>query len=150
MITVRVKGPIKLPVDKSTLVKAAQVTLELVDHPKPLDVSIVVGSDRLLRELNHRYRQVDATTDVLSFPAGEIDPDTSDLYLGDVIVSLPQAQRQAASENHPIEDELQLLVVHGILHLLGYDHLKTADRKRMQAIQDTIIKTLALSLEINL
>lgn len=150
MITVQIKSRIKLPMDKSILIKAAQVTLELVDHPKDLDLSIVVGNDHLVHDLNHRFRRVDATTDVLSFPAGEIDPDTSDLYLGDVIISLPQAQRQAATENHPLEDELQLLVVHGILHLLGYDHLKTADKKRMQAIQDKIIKTLALSVEINL
>ncbi|HSB67093.1 MAG TPA: rRNA maturation RNase YbeY [Anaerolineales bacterium] len=150
MITVQVKTSKKRPVSKSILIKAAQVTLDLTDHPSNTDVSIVVGNDKLLHELNLQYRGVDASTDVLSFVSGEIDPDSSDLYLGDVIISLPQAQQQAASEKHPLEDEMQLLVVHGVLHLLGYDHIKTSDKKQMQAIQDTVIKALALDIVMRL
>jgi probable rRNA maturation factor len=150
MITIRVRRSIKLPVDKSILVKAAQVTLELTNHSNKTDLSIVVGNDALIHDLNRQYRGVDATTDVLSFPAGEIDPDTSDLYLGDVIISLPQAQRQAWSEKHPVQDELQLLVAHGVLHLLGYDHLNAADKKQMQSLQAKVLKVLDISIDIRL
>ena len=150
MITIQVKPSVKLLVDKSILVKAAQVTLGLTDHLNKTDVSIVVGNDILLHKLNHQYRGVDATTDVLSFPSGEIDPDTSDLYLGDVVISLPQAEQQAATENHPLQDELQLLVVHGVLHLLGYDHLKSTDKQRMQTIQDRALKALDVRLDMRL
>jgi probable rRNA maturation factor len=150
MITVQVKGSLKLQLEKSILIKAAQVTLEFASHPNQTDATIVLGNDTLLCKLNRQYRGVDATTDVLSFPSGEIDPDTAGLYLGDVIISLPQARRQAATENHPIQDELQLLVVHGILHLLGYDHLDNADKKRMQYIQDKVLKTLNVDMDIHL
>ena len=89
---------------------------------------------------------MDAPTDVLSFPSGEVDPDTSSLYLGDVVISLPRAQEQASAEGHPLADELQLLVVHGILHLLGYDHEESKDKKRMRDMQDKILKQLGLDL----
>ena len=83
------------------------------------DVSIVIGNDDLLHRLNLKYRQMDAPTDVLSFPSGEVDPDTSSLYLGDVVISLPRAQEQASAEGHPLVEELQLLVVHGTLAPVG-------------------------------
>ena len=70
----------------------------------------------------------------------------SSLYLGDVVISLPRAQEQASVEGHPIEDELQLLVVHGILHLLGYDHEESMDKKRMRVKQDRILKQLGLAI----
>ena len=150
MVTLQVKRPVRLPVDKSILVNAAQVTLELKSAKSTSDVGLVVGNDTLLQTLNLKYRGVNSATDVLSFPAGEKDPDTSDLYLGDVVISLPRAQAQAASEGHPLVDELQLLVVHGVLHLLGYDHLKVSDKKQMQAAQDKILSTLGVDLVVTL
>jgi probable rRNA maturation factor len=150
MITVQVKRSVKLSIAKSTLINAAQVALELTDHSNKSDLSIVLGSDTLLHDLNRQYRGVDDTTDVLSFPSGEIDPDTSDLYLGDVIISLSQAQKQAAAENHSLQDELQLLVVHGVLHLVGYDHMKNAEKKDMQIAQDNVLKALNLDFVIHL
>lgn len=150
MISIQVRRSIKLPVDKATLSRAAQVSLELGGSSKPVDVSVVLGNDALLQKLNRQFRAVDSTTDVLSFPTGEADPDSSAVYLGDVVISVPRAQQQAAAEGHSEEDELQLLVAHGILHLLGYDHEKSSDKKRMQAVQDEIIKQLGLNLKIRL
>jgi probable rRNA maturation factor len=83
---------------------------------------------------------------VLSFPSGEIDPDTSAIYLGDIVISLPRAEYQSTKEGHPLVDELQLLVVHGSLHLLGYDHAELADKKMMQVAQDKILVQLGLNL----
>ncbi len=150
MITIQVKRTIKLPVDKSVLHRAAQLTLDLSYPGHQADLSLVFGNDALLRKLNQQYRQLDSATDVLSFPSGEIDPETSVFYLGDVVISLPHAQEQAKAEGHSLMDELQLLVVHGVLHLLDYDHIKTADKKKMQAAQDNILKALGLHLSMKL
>jgi len=120
------------------------LTLKSTGSTNNTGLSIVIGNDAFIHKFNLKYRQIDSTTDVLSFPAGEIDPDTSAVYLGDVIISLPRAAEQASTEGHPIMDELQLLVVHGILHLLGYDHLELDDKKRMQIIQDQILQQLGV------
>ncbi len=148
MVTLQVKRSVKLPLDKTILVRAAEATLTLASPDS--GVSIVVGNDVLLKKFNRQYRGLDDTTDVLSFPSGEIDPDTRREYLGDVIISLPRAQAQAVSEGHPLADELQLLVVHGVLHLLGYDHLDPGDKPRMQAAQNKILLALGVDLVINL
>ena len=150
MVTIQVKRNIKLPVEKSILIQAAQKVLEFAKIADKSDLGIVIGSDTLLHRLNLKYRQVDSPTDVLSFPSGEVDPDTSDLYLGDVVISLPRAQSQAASEGHPLVEELQLLVVHGTLHLLGYDHAQAKEKKSMQVAQDKILGQLGLKPSITL
>jgi probable rRNA maturation factor len=150
MVTIQVKRNVKLPVEKSILILAAQKALDMATVADKSDLGIVIGNDILLRQLNLKYRDVDSSTDVLSFPSGEVDPDTSDLYLGDVVISLPRAQFQASAEGHPVADELQLLVVHGTLHLLGYDHEDTKDKKLMQAAQDNILEQLGLNLSITL
>ena len=132
--------------DKSILQRAAQAVLDVSNVSDRSDLGIVIGNDALLHKLNRKYRHVDSPTDVLSFPTGEVDPDTSDLYLGDIIISLPRAQAQASQEGHPLLDELQLLVVHGTLHLLGYDHALVKDKKVMQIAQDNILSQLGLNL----
>jgi probable rRNA maturation factor len=146
MITVQVKRNVRCPVDKSILQQAAQLTLELTNTVDKSDLSIVIGNDTLLQKLNAKYRHIDTPTDVLSFPSGEVDPDTSAIYLGDIIISLPRAEYQASKEGHPLVDELQLLVVHGVLHLLGHDHGERADKKMMQVAQDNILHQLGLNL----
>ena len=85
-----------------------------------------------LQELNREYLGMDAPTDVLSFPASETDPETGARYLGDILISIPRAEEQAQSAGHPLEAEVQLLVVHGVLHLLGYDHAEARKRKVQQ------------------
>lgn len=135
-----------LPMDRSILSRAAELTLEFTQKNKQSGLTIVIGNDALIQKLNQQYRQVDAPTDVLSFPSGEVDSDTGDLYLGDVIISLPRAQEQAFTQGHPLADELQLLVVHGTLHLLGYDHAKVVDKKEMQDTQDKIMSQLGINI----
>jgi len=150
MVNLQIRRSAKLPVDKSILLQAAQQTLEQADTTPGSEMSVVIGNDALLKRLNLKYRGINSTTDVLSFSTSETDPDTHSLYLGDVIISLPRAHEQAASGGHPLADELQLLVVHGTLHLLGYDHLEKADTKKMQAIQDRTLNRLGVNLKITL
>jgi probable rRNA maturation factor len=150
MINLQIKPRVKLPVDKTILLHAAQLTLDLENVTQESALSVVIGDDMLLKKLNYKYRSIDTTTDVLSFPSGELDPDSNMVYLGDVVISLPRAEYQASVGGHPLVDELQLLVVHGTLHLLGYDHLEQADKKKMQEAQDIVLTQLAVKLSIML
>ncbi len=106
------------------------------------DASIVLADDEQLQMLNLQYLGIDAPTDVLSFPAGETDPDTEELYLGDVILSLSRASAQASAGGHTVQDELSLLVVHGMLHLLGHDHGEPDEKERMWSSQTRILSGL--------
>lgn len=96
-----------------------------------LDVQIILTGDPLLRDLNFRYRRKDRTTDVLSFNI----PGVADLEPagGEIYISLPQARRQARRFRHSLSAELQRLVVHGTLHLLGFDHHQAAEARRMRS-----------------
>lgn len=109
------------------------------------DLAVVLTDDAQLRDLNRRYLGVDATTDVLSFSSSETDPDTGTAYLGDVLVSVPQAEVQAQAAGHPLKSEVQLLVVHGVLHLLGYDHADAAAKSRMWAAQAEVLASIGLA-----
>ncbi len=106
------------------------------------DVTILVDDDQRIQKLNYEYLSIDAPTDVLAFPAGFTDPDTGHKYLGDVIVSFPQAKSEADKRGHSLEAEIQLLVVHGVLHLLGYDHLEPEDKEIMWSAQSQILSQL--------
>ena len=132
-----------VPVGDDLLAAAATQTLTLEGSAG--DVTIVLADDAQLRELNRQYLDVDAPTDVLSFPSGDPDPETGETYLGDIVISVPQAQKQASASGHGLEAEVQLLVVHGVLHLLGYDHAEAADKAAMWAAQDRALNRLGLS-----
>jgi len=101
-------------------------------HPVPAEIHILITGDTRIRELNQRYRQIDTATDVLSFPDGSLLP-TGLTLLGEIVVSLETARRQAAELNHSESRELHELVLHGVLHLLGHDH--TTDSGEMDALE---------------
>lgn len=106
------------------------------------DVTILVDDDQRIQKLNYEYLAIDAPTDVLAFPADFTDPDTGHKYLGDVIISYPQAKSEADKRGHSLDAEIQLLVVHGVLHLLGYDHLEPEDKEIMWSAQSQILSQL--------
>jgi probable rRNA maturation factor len=143
MITVDVSDSIVTTVDLHLLEQAALATLRLAS-PDPSDgeATILLTGDEQLHELNLRYLEVDAPTDVLSFPAGYIDPDSQVNYLGDILISYPRAQAQAASGGHADVEELRLLVVHGMLHLLGFDHTEPEEKAEMWAVQTRVLKAI--------
>ena len=136
------KRPVGVAVKDDLIIGAAETTLRLEDADG--DITILLTDDAQLRELNRQYLGVDAPTDVLSFPSGEADPETGRMYLGDIVISVPQARIQAAAAGHELEAEAQLLVVHGALHLLGYDHAEARDKTAMWAAQDRALKALGL------
>ena len=112
------------------------------------ELTVVVTDDEALHELNRRHRGVDAPTDVLAFPDETRGPFVGapgfPRYLGDVIVSFPRAEAQAAEAGHDVSAELQLLVVHGVLHLLGYGDETEEQRVQMWGVQAQILRDLGV------
>lgn len=108
-------------------------------------LGVVITDDATVRELNRRYRGVDEPTDVLSFGLGEEDqgafalPPGEAATLGEVIISYPTAVRQAGEEGHSVQAEVAHLLVHGVLHLLGYDHLEAEDERIMREREQEIL-----------
>lgn len=121
------------------------------------EVVVTIVSNERIHELNRDYRDVDRPTDVLSFAMNEpgegemeIFLDESDLedfpnMLGDIIISLPKAKEQAEDYGHSLERELGFLVVHGFLHLLGYDHGSEEEEKEMFSRQDAVLEQIGLT-----
>ncbi len=124
--------------------RAAVLALRHQSAPEDADLTIVLTDDAQLHELNLQWLQVDAPTDVLSFPSDQIDPETGSRYLGDILISVPRAANQAAAAGHPVEAEVQLLVVHGILHLMGHDHAEAEEKAKMWQAQSQILTELGL------
>ena len=131
--------------DNALLERAARFTLDHESAPVDAELTIVLTDDTQLQELNLQYLGMDSSTDVLSFPSSEIDPETGIPYLGDIILSIPYATQQAESMGHTLEAEAQLLVVHGTLHLLGHDHVEPKEKDRMWQAQAEVMVRLGLS-----
>ncbi len=125
--------------DAGVLSRAAEATLQHSTGKAEVELTIALEGDERLRQLNRDFLGIDAVTDVLSFPADEFDPDSQARYIGDVIISFPQAERQARLAGHSTIDELQLLVVHGVLHLVGHDHAEEAEKLTMWRLQEEIL-----------
>jgi len=118
---------------------AKAVMVEIGRHS--LELSVLLADDAYVRELNRRYRGVDRTTNVLAFPqqdSPESMPATR--LLGDVVISVEKARRDSARQQIPLMEELKKLVVHGILHLCGYDHRKTAQGTEMRRLERAVIE----------
>ena len=139
-------------VAEEPLRQAALTALEFARQDEPCELALVVTSDDALRELNSRFLGVDRPTDVLAFPDDTRGPFVGapghPRYLGDVVVSVARAQAQADEASHDPEAELQLLVVHGVLHLLGYDDEAEDDRSAMWSAQQDILKRLGVSIQL--
>ncbi|MCL2356949.1 MAG: rRNA maturation RNase YbeY [Defluviitaleaceae bacterium] len=140
------------PVPKSLIIAMKRAALAAFRHAFDKDlkklnyeVSVSLVSDDEMRELNKKYRDKDAPTDVLSFPLSEEPPRRIFLSFGDIVISTETAARQAEEYGHSFERELSFLTVHGVLHLLGLDHeVSPTDAAVMEEIQDEIMGSLHL------
>jgi probable rRNA maturation factor len=140
MILIEIPETLPISIEPAFIEAAAQAAAKAGGAPISADLTIVLTNDEQIHQLNLQFLGIDAPTDVLSFPAGQVDPDTDRPYLGDVIISVKRAQAQALK--HPLEDELRLLVVHGVLHLLGHDHTEQAEKATMWHIQQEVLRQL--------
>jgi probable rRNA maturation factor len=112
------------------------------------EISILFTDDKFIKSLNKKYRGINKSTDVLTFNLEEGDlkfPEVDkNKLLGDIVVSVETAQRQANNLNHNLEKELMILLIHGLLHLIGYDHEEARDNKIMQVKENEILDTFDL------
>ena len=107
-----------------------------------VELSILLTTDEAIRGLNRAWRKKDSATDVLSFPAGAPPPGSpGPRPLGDVIISLDTARRQARTHRRSVGSELDLYLAHGLLHLLGHDHRRPAEARRMSALEEQLLGT---------
>jgi probable rRNA maturation factor len=139
------------PLPTERMIEAIQAVLDQHEVSRDSALTIVIAADDYVRDLNRQFRGVDSATDVLSFPADDdeddsfappdwIDPDETDPpYLGDLIIAYPYTAHQAVDLGHVLDDELTLLVIHGTLHLLGYDHDNVEHQDEMWAVQSELL-----------
>jgi probable rRNA maturation factor len=134
---------------KKWLKSIVDQTLRIQGAGNEAEVSLFVTGQKQIHELNKAYLEEDRPTDVLSFPmlepsakVGFVTAPDGKKHLGEVIVSFPQAVFQAEEHGHPVEREMSVLVVHGLLHLLGYDHGGAVEKKEMQAREKAILSLL--------
>ena len=154
LILVQIDPRFVADVSEEDLQRAAVTTMRLsatgesVEPASPVEVSLVIVDDETMQQLNRDYRGVDSTTDVLSFGGEAVEfvsaTEEAASYLGDVIVSFPRARAQAAAAGHTVGAEMMLLVVHGVLHLLGYDHSDAVQKETMWRQQSEILHSLGL------
>ncbi len=135
---------------KKTVRQAVAKTLNHLDFPYDAEVSVTLCDEEYIREKNKKYRGIDKPTDVLSFPLydnGEFDASECafGVMLGDVIISVPRAKEQAKEIGNSFLQEVAFLTVHSVLHLLGYDHERSAEDEQIQcSLQKEITATLEI------
>ncbi len=147
------------------LQKAAKATLDTCGVTDNVQVGVKLCTDEHIKSINKEFREIDKSTDVLSFPmldlsapitdGGEpetpmeleIDPETGEMMLGDIVISVETASRQAEEYGHSLEREMAYLLVHGMLHLLGYDHMEESDKKIMRQSEEIILNAIGLRRE---
>ena len=124
----------------------AKTAFEMLGIKKNYEIDVSLVDDETIHEINRDYRGVDRVTDVISFafnddkdPKNAINGDDTQVMLGEILISLPQAIRQAAEIGNSKERELSFLFTHGLLHLLGYDHMKKEDEEIMFPLQEKIL-----------
>ena len=141
-------GPASLAsgVDLDGLKLMLQTAARSLDLPDETVTVVTLTGDEHLREYNRRYRGLDEPTDVLAFAAREQPTDQrfqappgTEEWLGDIVISLPRARRQAREAGHPVNAEVRLLAVHGLLHLLGYDHAEPSEEAAMTALTNRLL-----------
>lgn len=134
-----------IEVDELDLQRVVQYGLDRMRVHSDADVAIVLVDEAAMTELHIQWMDEPGPTDVLSFPMDELRPGTEDAItpaglLGDIVLCPSVAAAQAAAAGHSTAEELQLLTVHGLLHLLGFDHAEEDERREMFGIQDEILR----------
>jgi probable rRNA maturation factor len=131
------------PLNLDAFVNLALFALEREEAPDNAEISIAIVDNTEMADLNKRYRSIAGPTDVLSFPCDEptmIACDNEPLTLGDIVIAPEVAQSNAVEAGHTVEHELNVLLVHGVLHLMGYDHEEDEDAHVMQTREKVIVQ----------
>jgi len=145
-----IDAPFRRTVDEEWMRQVVDMTLSVEGIGRPVELGVVITNADTIRRLNREYRGEDEDTDVLAFAMSEetdaapfVSPPDGVSRLGEVLISHPQAKLQAKEHNHPLKRELALLTVHGVLHLLGYDHDDDEAEKRIRAKEEEVLERLS-------
>ena len=162
-ITIERESDIPLPFSEQEVAEAViSETLDYEDCPYEVQVNIILTNNDEIQQINLEQRGIDAPTDVLSFPMIEyaypsdftvleadgmdsFDPDTGELILGDIVISVDKVIEQAEKYNHGVKREYAFLIAHSMLHLSGYDHMVDEEREEMEAKQREILEMVQIS-----
>ena len=162
-ITIERESEIPLPFSEQEVAEAViSETLDYEDCPYEVQVNIILTSNDEIQQINLEQRGIDAPTDVLSFPMIEyaypsdftvleadsmdnFDPDTGELILGDIVISVDKVIEQAEKYNHGVKREYAFLIAHSMLHLFGYDHMDELERETMEHKQADILNRLNIT-----
>jgi len=143
----KLKG--SLPFKQKWLAQIINKAVSQLKIKKELEITVLLVGDKEIRTLNKKYRQQDKVTDVLSFSQQEglalVLPEPAQRYLGDIVISYPQVRRQAKLFRHSLAEEFSLLLIHGFLHLLGYDDDTRAHYLKMHKLQEKILSKICLN-----
>ncbi len=145
VVLVSIGEPFTASVSEDRLEGIARRVLETEDTPT-IELSVTVTDDETIRSLNREYAGEDKVTDVLSFSQREgeefASPPDGVPPLGEVLIAYPQAARQAAERGHSADEEVARLLIHGVLHLLGYDHAEPEEERRMRAREEALAREM--------
>ena len=164
-MTIQIEREVELPFEfdyEGLIHNVIEAAMDYEKCPYEAEINIVLTDNDSIREINREYRQIDAPTDVLSFPAVDyaqpadfdaleeesfdyFNPDTGELMLGDIVISIDKVLAQAEEYGHSQERELGFLVAHSMLHLFGYDHMEEEERAVMEKKQREILEGMGLS-----
>ncbi|MBE6112719.1 MAG: rRNA maturation RNase YbeY [Peptococcaceae bacterium] len=137
---------IEIPADwEEKINKVAAICLKEEQIPEEAEVDLLFVDNETIREMNREYRDKDSATDVLSFPMYEADEEIDDedeILFGDIVISLERAQEQCEEYGHSLEREVMYLLVHGLLHLAGYDHMEEEEKKEMRAQEEKLLAVI--------
>ena len=137
---------IEIPADwEAKINEVAAICLREEEIPAEAEVDLLFVDNEAIREMNRDYRDIDRATDVLSFPMYEADEaidDEEEILFGDIVISLERAQEQAEEYGHSLEREVMYLLVHGLLHLSGYDHMEEEEKRVMRAQEEKLLAVI--------
>ncbi|MBW6440521.1 rRNA maturation RNase YbeY [Patescibacteria group bacterium] len=148
-MSLQIKNFTKNRIEKKFLDKVAQETLKTLKLKKTVEISLVISGEKRIRTLNKKYRKIDKVTDVLSFGNEDTDnsvkfvfPSNNVISFGEIFICYPKIQKQAREKKHSTKKEFSILLIHGILHLAGFDHLESYENSVMKEIEIDVLKKL--------
>lgn len=151
-MTLLIKNFTKQKLNQKYLNKIAEKTLEITKFKRPVEISLVVVGEKRIKTLNKKYRKIDKVTDVLSFGDDQADETTKSktvkfinppddiVRLGEVFICYSQAIKQAKQKRHSVKKEMTILLIHGILHLLGYEHKGNYENSEMKVVEKKVLE----------
>ena len=128
--------------------RVAEICLQEEEIDPKAEIGLMFVDNEQIREMNKTYRDKDSATDVLSFPIYEADEaidDEEEILFGDIVISLERAAEQAEEYGHSLEREVMYLLVHGLLHLAGYDHMEDDEKKEMRQREEELLTVIGAS-----